>query len=234
MKGFSVEGELGFSNASRRYTSGSDDLVMANVHAIQYANFVDLKPYMLMGPGLKTGHVTTMGPSFWVGLYIPVKQMAVRLEGRNTYFFEQEHLGREQSKHGIADRYDHCPNSPKGARVNKRGCLVSVTLDVKFPSNQAVVLDAYLPQIEAFATYISAKKSTIEVQGHTDDTGNEAYNIELSEKRAQAVRELLATRFGVPSERVSFIGYGSAQPVVSNDSAENRAKNRRIEIKLIK
>ena len=101
MKGFSVEGELGFSNASRRYTSGSDDLVMANVHAIQYANFVDLKPYMLMGLGLKTGHVTTMGPSFGVGLYIPVKQMAVRLEGRNTYFFEQEHLGREQSKQGL-------------------------------------------------------------------------------------------------------------------------------------
>ena len=69
----------------------------------------------------------------------------------------------------------------------------------------------------------------VEVQGHTDNSGTEAVNRELSEQRAQAVREWLV-KAGVAGERLSAAGYGSERPLAPNITAQNRAKNRRVEL----
>ncbi len=74
-------------------------------------------------------------------------------------------------------------------------------------------------------------ESKIEVSGHTDNTGDENYNIALSEKRAQATLEYLK-KLAVHPERLTAIGFGSSQPLVENDTEENRQKNRRIEFKI--
>jgi OOP family OmpA-OmpF porin len=69
----------------------------------------------------------------------------------------------------------------------------------------------------------------IEIQGHTDDVGSAAYNKYLSEHRAKAVMEYFVQE-GINPDRLSSTGYGSTKPKVPNDSAENRARNRRVEL----
>ncbi|MFZ0390502.1 MAG: OmpA family protein, partial [Calditrichia bacterium] len=70
----------------------------------------------------------------------------------------------------------------------------------------------------------------IVVAGHTDSQGNEAYNQLLSERRADAVREYLQTHMILPDQQYTSVGYGENQPVASNDTAEGRRQNRRVEI----
>jgi len=69
----------------------------------------------------------------------------------------------------------------------------------------------------------------VEIQGHTDNEGEEAYNLTLSDKRANTVLQYLQL-FGISSERLLSKGYGESQPVSSNDTEEGRAKNRRVEL----
>jgi OOP family OmpA-OmpF porin len=77
-------------------------------------------------------------------------------------------------------------------------------------------------------TALRCTTSTIEIAGHTDAEGEEAANMALSERRAQAVADYLA-RAGLPSSRFIAVGYGSTQPVASNETDEGKAQNRRIE-----
>lgn len=72
----------------------------------------------------------------------------------------------------------------------------------------------------------------VEVSGHTDSVGDEAYNQQLSEQRAQAVKDYLV-KGGVGEDRVTVVGYGESQPRGSNDTIEGRRLNRRVEIRII-
>lgn len=69
----------------------------------------------------------------------------------------------------------------------------------------------------------------LEIQGHTDNKGEDAYNLTLSQQRAETVRQYL-TLFGIPSKQLTAKGYGESQPVATNDTEEGRAKNRRVEL----
>jgi outer membrane protein OmpA-like peptidoglycan-associated protein len=73
----------------------------------------------------------------------------------------------------------------------------------------------------------------IEISGHTDNTGSAAYNVQLSEKRAQSVNNYLVSQ-GISQSRLTPKGYGSQQPIASNDTEEGRQKNRRIEFKIVR
>jgi outer membrane protein OmpA-like peptidoglycan-associated protein len=68
----------------------------------------------------------------------------------------------------------------------------------------------------------------VEVRGHTDSTGDEAHNLKLSERRADAVVEYMIKN-GISPEQISARGFGETRPVDSNDTAEGRARNRRTE-----
>jgi len=68
----------------------------------------------------------------------------------------------------------------------------------------------------------------LEIQGHTDSTGPEAWNLLLSKKRAEAVMEYLHKKYRIPLHRMAVIGYGSAEPVEDNATRDGRAKNRRV------
>jgi OmpA-OmpF porin, OOP family len=70
----------------------------------------------------------------------------------------------------------------------------------------------------------------VEVAGHTDAVGDERYNQQLSEKRAEAVKAYLV-RLGVAADRFTVVGYGEAQPRASNDTIEGRRLNRRVEVR---
>ena len=71
----------------------------------------------------------------------------------------------------------------------------------------------------------------IELSGHTDNIGNEEYNLNLSQRRADAVRTYLTSR-GVDKNRVTAVGYGITRPIESNDNADGRASNRRTEFEI--
>jgi outer membrane protein OmpA-like peptidoglycan-associated protein len=74
--------------------------------------------------------------------------------------------------------------------------------------------------------------SLIDVYGHTDSTGSDAYNQALSERRARAVADYLTSR-GVSYSRIRSQGFGETQPVASNDTEAGRSANRRVEIKIV-
>ncbi len=94
--------------------------------------------------------------------------------------------------------------------------------DIDGPS--AVVLDAAADQLQ------ECPKVAVSVEGHTDWIGTDAYNQALSERRAEAVRSHLVSR-GVSASRLTAVGYGESQPIASNETAEGRALNRRVELK---
>ena len=81
------------------------------------------------------------------------------------------------------------------------------------------------------ATMVEYNQNTVTVMGFTDNVGNASYNQGLSQRRAQAVKNYLVNR-GVASNRIMTYGYGETRPIASNDTAEGRAQNRRVEIKL--
>lgn len=81
------------------------------------------------------------------------------------------------------------------------------------------------------AATLKASETTIIVQGHTDSSGSAAVNQPLSERRAAHVRDFLAAN-GVPPSRMSAVGYGSSSPAVPNDTSENRALNRRVQLEI--
>lgn len=101
---------------------------------------------------------------------------------------------------------------------------------IQFISNQdefsVVNMDSFMQAME----YAQQGKIVL-VEGHTDDIGRESYNLDLSMKRAEKIRELLLSG-GVSDELISVIGYGESRPLLPNTSDENRAINRRIEFKI--
>lgn len=102
---------------------------------------------------------------------------------------------------------------------------------MKFPTDE----DSLSPEAEArLAELVQRLKAEnrnvyLEIQGHTDATGDEAYNEELGEARAEAVRRYLS-KAGVALNRMATISYGEAEPVAPNDTPEGRAQNRRVAI----
>lgn len=101
---------------------------------------------------------------------------------------------------------------------------------VLFDFNKSTLQPSSDPSLQPAANIMAADKTlTLEVQGHTDNVGNDAYNQTLSEARAKAVLTWLV-QHGVAADRLTAKGYGKTKPVADNNSEEGRAKNRRVEI----
>ncbi|MED5501168.1 MAG: OmpA family protein [Pseudomonadota bacterium] len=132
---------------------------------------------------------------------------------------------------GVPDYQDQCPDTPAGAEVNSLGCVEDLVLrDVNFEFDSAQLT----PSAEAILDGVSEKLMTndqlrIRLEGHTDSVGPAAYNKELSQRRADSVKSYLVNK-GFSADNITTIGYGEEQPVASNDTAEGRAQNRRVEL----
>jgi OOP family OmpA-OmpF porin len=125
--------------------------------------------------------------------------------------------------------------------VDDNGCPIAieevarVELLVNFDFDKADVKAEFLSEIEDVALFMEQHPDVVvELEGHTDSRGTEAYNLDLSQRRADAVRAELIERFEVASSRVSARGFGESQPVASNDSNAGRASNRRVITVIIK
>lgn len=119
-----------------------------------------------------------------------------------------------------------------GVDVAREGDQIKLTMpeSVTFATNSATLSTAAQDALtKAAQTLVQYPDTTLTVAGHTDNTGTDAINEPLSQRRAQSVASYLNQR-GVATSRLSTIGYGSRQPVASNATAEGRAQNRRVEI----
>ena len=106
--------------------------------------------------------------------------------------------------------------------------------NVYFNSGKSTLREESSKELNKLVDFVSGKKTlVIEIAGHTDNTGNPAANLKLSQDRANAVREYLISK-GVPADRVKAKGYGDTQPRAANDSDLNRQRNRRTEVRVIK
>jgi outer membrane protein OmpA-like peptidoglycan-associated protein len=107
---------------------------------------------------------------------------------------------------------------------------LDVPSDISFAVGSAAIEPRLRPVLEAFANGLGGQPGMIvRVVGHTDNTGSDAINDPLSLHRAESVRNYLEDR-GIAANRIEVAGRGSREPVASNDTAEGRAKNRRVEI----
>lgn len=145
----------------------------------------------------------------------------------------------DDDQDGIPNAMDDCPDTSSGAKVDEFGCYVmiretkEVSLRVEFESNSSNVTPNSRPEIERIARFMREYPLTeIKIEGHTDDTGEAAYNQWLSQQRANAVVKVLTEQYGIDASRVSATGYGQSRPIVVNNGEENRAKNRRVTAKI--
>jgi len=136
---------------------------------------------------------------------------------------------------GVPDYRDKCPDTRSGARVNSDGCEIisNVTIDLvndEFDFDSARLKPAMKATLDDLADKVNASPGdeSLEIIGHTDSVGTDAYNQWLSERRAAAVADYLAGR-GVSSARMTTKGMGESQPIADNGTKEGRAKNRRVE-----
>ncbi|ATX81340.1 OmpA family protein [Mariprofundus ferrinatatus] len=105
---------------------------------------------------------------------------------------------------------------------------------INFEHNSADLTAASTATLDkAVATLNRRSEINVEVAAHTDSSGSDAYNQALSDRRAASVMDYLAGH-GISTNRLSSKGYGESQPIVGNDTAEGRAKNRRVELRVMK
>ncbi len=120
----------------------------------------------------------------------------------------------------------------QGAKVERVGEGIKITFSsgILFDVDKANLKDGYKSELAELSTILNKYADTnILLAGHTDSTGSDEYNLELSERRAQSVSGYLVTQ-NVDSARITTEGYGKSQPIASNDTAEGRAQNRRVEV----
>lgn len=107
---------------------------------------------------------------------------------------------------------------------------VMIPGDISFDPGRAEIKPGFRPVLDQFAqSLVQNPGSVVQIVGHTDATGNDAANVQLSRERANATRDYIASR-GVPTSRIATDGRGPREPVASNDTEAGRARNRRVEI----
>lgn len=134
---------------------------------------------------------------------------------------------------GVADTEDKCPGTAAGQAVNEFGCAktekLEITMNVRFNPGSSVIDPQFVTDLEKFSEFLKKYPETkAEIEGHTDNTGAEKLNIKISKNRAQAVVDYLVKTYGIEKTRLTAKGYGPAQPIADNTTAEGRAQNRRV------
>ncbi|WP_333607932.1 OmpA family protein [Arsukibacterium sp.] len=142
---------------------------------------------------------------------------------------------------GVPDNMDKCPNTPRAHKVDAEGCTVftetmgrvgDVDIEVRFGFDSAVVTADQRTEVDQLAAFMKRfPESSVVIEGHASNTGNPAYNMRLSERRAKAVADMLISQ-GVAADRITSKGFGVTQLRVQGNTPEAHAANQRIEAKV--
>ncbi|MBC8553648.1 MAG: OmpA family protein [Candidatus Brocadiales bacterium] len=129
---------------------------------------------------------------------------------------------------GVFDSVDECMGTPIGAIVDDRGCWV--VKGVQFDYKKWNVNPQFNSNLDNIENILKNNPGlNIRIEGHTDDVGSAKYNIDLSGKRAKAIKDYLVVK-GIEPSRITTKGLGYSQPIADNDTPKGRALNRRAEI----
>ncbi len=147
---------------------------------------------------------------------------------------------RDTDGDGVLDKDDDCPKVP-GLKTN-RGCpkldkkeeaVIKYAFEsLEFETGQDVIRKVSFPSLNALAKLLSEKSTYgLNIEGHTDDVGNDDFNLDLSRRRAESVRRYLIGR-GVDGSKLATDGFGESRPIADNKTPAGRQKNRRVEMKI--
>lgn len=156
----------------------------------------------------------------------------------------------DDDRDGVPNKYDKCPNTQPGTKVDGSGCPLPTPTTTKVyitEEDKKVVKDAIdnlefdfgksslrpvsFSRLNKVAKLLIDKNFSLKLAGHTDDVGSEAANLKLSKSRAEAIKTYLVSQ-GVNASRIEATGYGESQPIASNKTEAGRQQNRRVEFTL--
>jgi outer membrane protein OmpA-like peptidoglycan-associated protein len=149
---------------------------------------------------------------------------------------------RDSDGDGVYDDLDRCPDTPRGTVVDAYGCPERKTMfepgkktlvleGVNFALDSAELTpESYQTLDRVVGELTEWPEVRVEIGGHTDWTGEDAYNMDLSQRRTESVKAYLASK-GIAESRLEAKGYGESQPIADNGTEAGRAKNRRVELK---
>lgn len=138
---------------------------------------------------------------------------------------------------GVPDGEDRCPDTPGpasnyGCPEDVRTKLTYIAKNIYFNTNKATLQQISYEPLNQLADILNRHPNArLTIEGHTDNTGSNAYNTKLSNDRAKAVLDYLVSK-GIDVSRLTSVGYGEDKPVTTNNTAEGRTLNRRVELKL--
>jgi outer membrane protein OmpA-like peptidoglycan-associated protein len=149
----------------------------------------------------------------------------------------------DNDKDGVPDVSDSCPMEPETQdgiadddgcpdHIRVRGSFIETFEPIHFKTDSEEILPQSFPLLREIAGVMKVNPALqISVQGHTDSTGDDGYNLDLSQRRADSVKKFLIEN-GVDGGRISAKGYGETKPIDSNETEEGRFRNRRVEFHL--
>ena len=160
-----------------------------------------------------------------------VQQTEVRIDAVD----KQAQSGITEAKGSAQAAMTKAQEAEKAA---KGKLIYTVTLSndkVRFPVNKAEISDEAKAMLdEAVGPLVKENRGVwFEIEGHTDNTGDAAYNFKLGEERAMAVRDYIAKTHGIALNRLNVISYGEEKPVAENKTRDDRAQNRRVVIRIL-
>ncbi len=169
-------------------------------------------------------------------------------------FNTSEQLSLDGDNDAVLDKHDQCPNSPMGNEVDRYGCtiytkkesnqehtkikpnkekVITIPLLVNFENDKYNIDEKYFDEISRVAKYLKLNPNTsLGIEGHTSRQGDDKYNKILSQKRANAIMQLLINEFAIDSNRLSAKGFGEEKLIDLADSVEAHIINRRVEGKI--
>jgi len=173
--------------------------------------------------------ITTFGLSFPFGKKATEAPVVTETPKPQPQPVEKEEPAMDSDGDGVIDLKDKCPDTPKGDIVDENGCSLKVDLNINFAFDSAVINNSYDSKIKRFAEFMKAFPAVkAKIEAHTDSVGTEEYNQDLSERRAASTVKALQA-YGIKKDRLNSTGYGETMPLATNETAEGRAQNRRVE-----
>ena len=122
-----------------------------------------------------------------------------------------------------------------GVEVSREGDSIRLSIpgNITFPNDSAAIVTGFYPVLENVAKVLNRyEKTKLSIEGHTDSVGDASYNRQLSMQRANSVANYLQGT-NVEANRLQTLGMGEGQPIASNDNAQGRQENRRVELRVI-
>lgn len=199
---------------------------------------------VIMGPAVMAQDATHW-KGLGLGIYIHPKGQCYESEAGKWLFRCEDDGGMaDKDGDGVADAKDNCPDV--AGAVGNNGCpwdennfllesdavkLKNIASHIYFESGKSIIKEESKPELDNLIAILKRNPQvSVDIEGHTDNTGDAEMNLQLSKERAAAVKQYLQDG-GVESNHLDSHGYGETQPIGSNDTKAGRAKNRRVVLK---